>query len=165
MALAIKISRKESGGDVIESYWLKSNMIAVTHERTPIVSSLPDAEPILIDLGQWRVSIILEGVADFTVPFEDKEGIGDIKIAYVDDLERIADPTAYTDAKRKRDPINISDKITTLNGWHENNIFIDDETVEGFTRTYQIYINSLYIVKNDVRNFYNFKLSASGFKV
>ena len=164
MALAIKIRRNTT--PIEESYWLKSNMIAVTHERTPIVSSLPDAEPILIDLGQWRVSIILEGVADFTVPVIEKEIIANTQIAYVDDLERIADPTAYTDAKRKRsDPSNISDKITTKNGWHENDIFIDDETIEDFTRTYQIYINSLYIVKNDVRNFYNFKLSASGFKV
>ena len=146
-AILIRRNLKAVPKTLRNEFWLKSETMTVSHERSPIVSSLPGIEPILIDLGQWRVVVTIEGVADFTVDPADKEIISGVQIAYIDDLETIPDPT------------------TPSGGWHLDDIFIEDRTVAGFTRTYQVYINNITVVKDRVREFYNFKLQASGFKV
>ena len=165
--LAITIERDGAVGDITAEvsnfykFFLQSEDLLITHKRTPIVSSLPGSDPIILDLGQWVVDIKVEGVADIPVYMNSSTGIirhrekklsnpdgttGDIPIADKDDLESIASPN-------------------TSPPWYDQEIRIKDYSYTYGIRNPAVYIvkiESISINKRGVNNFYNFIIQASG---
>ena len=99
--LALKISSYTSENaftmdeDPLDSFWFTADGCTVIHERTPISSVLPGAEPILIDLGQWRVSIKLSGVAHKDFEPKQEQGSPAIRICRRNDLEMLGSNIEY----------------------------------------------------------------------
>jgi hypothetical protein len=137
MALAIKISKSSGGG--IDDYLLQTKSLSITHQRSPIAAPMPGSDPLLIDLGQWKATIVVSGTARFTGTNESEGGIA---IADRDDLETIADPTA-------------------TNVWHDKTITLTDNT-DSPAKAYTVKISSLKLDKAETTDFYNFTLSMVG---
>lgn len=152
----------DRNGNNFYKFFLQSESLIIQHNRTPIVSSLPGTDPILLDLGQWTVDIKIEGVADVPVQMGnnrhreklmpnpdsgDGERAGMIPVADKDDLEGMADPTVE-------------------NPWHIEDILIRDRTYSYGDKKYteyQVKIQSVTVSKSNVNDFYTFMLSASGY--
>ena len=155
---AIKISLERALDDMVidsNEFWLQIESMSFMHDRTPIVSTLPEVEPILIDLGQWKVNIKLEGVADKTRTSL-QETISGVKIAQRHDLENIGG----------------SGILVGSADWHviENNIVLRDysdnyDNTEDSIRKYIVKVNSLTINYTAPRDFVEFILSLSGYQV
>ena len=138
MSIATRIQR--SGGGAGNDFKLQVTNLSITHDRSPIAVWLPGSQPLLLDLGQWKVSIALEGTCNFAgTDLTD----GGIPIADKDDLEAIADPTQTTP-------------------WHSSTITLTDDTDSGAV-VYTVKISSLKLTKRDVQNKYDFTLTCVGF--
>ncbi len=142
MSNAIRISH-DGGGD--NNFRLQASRFVVTHDRSPIAAPLPAANPILIDLGQWKVDILIEGNCSFTGTNLSDDGVS---IADRDNLENMADSTETND-------------------WHSNTITLTDST-EASTGasdvTYTVKVSRLRIEKTDAQNFWNYQLQLVGFQ-
>jgi hypothetical protein len=143
MALSIRISRTgctncDPGGD--GNYALGAESIRITHSGSPIVAVLPGADPLLLNLGQWKVTIVIDGIANKTAT---DLSDGSVSIADKDDLEAMADPT-------------ITDS------WFDETVTIHDETVAGSFATYTVQIASIALSKDDVRDYWHFNMQAIG---
>ena len=91
--LSLKLSRTGgAGGSGTDEFMLQATNINFSHERAPIMVPLPASNPLFIDLGQWKVSIQIEGTAN--IPGTNLTD-GGIAIADKDDLETIATTTAW----------------------------------------------------------------------
>ena len=93
--------------------WIPAEDITIMHDKSPIVSALPDTEPILIDLGQWKVSIPLNGFVD--KEYIERKSQDSVNIANRRDLEEIAannqGPNWHTNHMVLRDYSNGSSNI------------------------------------------------------
>jgi len=138
MALAIKISNDSGAG--VTAYMLKASSLKIQHARSPIAIPMPGTDPILLDLGQWKLNITVTGDTDFT---GHDENDGAIAIADRDDLEYILNPTS-------------------TNSWHDQVITLTDDTNSGAT-TYTVKISGLTLEKADAKDYYTFTLAMVGF--
>ena len=139
MSNAIRISRTGTGAN---NFRLQSKRISISYERSPVVAALPGVDPLLFDLGQWKVSIIIEGVASF--PGTDLNDSDAVPIADKDDLEVLGDSTAS-------------------NPWHSQTITITDNSAPTAV-TYTIKISKIQLEKLDAQSYYTFNLQAIGFR-
>jgi hypothetical protein len=145
MALSFRISRAGTtdgnpGG--AGNYKLKTTSVKIALGGSPIAAVLPGVKPLLLDLGQHRVNITIEGIADF-VGTDDSEG--GVAFADKDDLEAFMDP-----------------EIT--NAWYNKVITFHDETVTGYFATYEIKISNIVLDKQDARGYWSFVIQAVGLK-
>jgi hypothetical protein len=70
MALNVTMSGNSSSA---KTYSLKVNSARISYDRSPLVAPMPGGvDPIILDLGQFRVKIVLEG----TVPVSGTESDG-----------------------------------------------------------------------------------------
>lgn len=142
MANALTISRTGGGSNLFR---LQTTSFTVDHDRSPISAFLPGANPLLIDLGQWRVRITIEGTA--SLPGTNLTDSGDA-IADKDDLEIMADSTDG-------------------NPWHTQTITLTDDTATAnagaTTITYNVKISRVRLEKADAKDFYNFTIHLVGF--
>ena len=98
---------------------------------------MPNNNPLLIDLGQRMVRIVVEGSA---AEMGTDEAEGGVNIADRDDLETIAETWGDTET------ITIRDNRTTP------------------VRTYEVKINEIRLDGSGDRAFWNYVLTAVGFR-
>jgi hypothetical protein len=138
LANAIRIAHDGSGAKT--DFKLKAVDMVVDHDRSPISAPIPYTNPILIDLGQWKVNITISGKCDF--PGTDQSE-GGVAIADMDDLVQMADSSS-------------------ANPWHSNTITLTD-TTSTTTLTYTVKIGGVKIEKRDAQEYYSFTLKLVGF--
>ncbi len=114
--------------------------VVINHQRAPILFTLPGGDPIMLDLGQWKTTITLSGIADFTGTNK-LDGV--VPIADRNDLEAMADPEVP-------------------NAWYDQTILLTDNTDSNGT-IYTVKIATVKLEKKDVRDYYDFTLSCLGF--
>ena len=182
--LAITIQRGESAQNDVDvdgdpqknnfyKFFLQSEDLLITHKRTPIVSSLPGSDPIILDLGQWQVDIKVEGVADIPVYVPDPS---DPTIFIKRREKHLSDPDMrYTPVIPATNPIAIpiadKDDLESIASprtnpeWYNKTILVKDYSYSyGLNNpaVYNVKIESISINKRSVNTFYNFILQASG---
>lgn len=136
-ALAIRLQR--TGGGTGDDFVLQVENVSFAHDRSPIVIPLPGNPPQLIDLGQYKTQIKIEGVAAFPGTNETDGGIA---IADKDDLETLINPTIAVP-------------------WFNRTITLTDNTDNSGT-TYTVKIRSLTLDKRGPQNMYTFVLTCAG---
>lgn len=117
------------------SFNLQTANAVIVYDRSPIVAPLPGGTIVLLDLGQQRINIILEGIA--SQPGTDLAD-GATRIADQDHLEEIA---------RTWDPNNID-------------LTIQDAT---YVRTYRVKVVNLRMtLKAAVEDKWDFVMNLTG---
>ena len=159
--LALKLMK----GSIItptEQFYLQARTIKIQHEKSPISSSLPGSEPLLLDLGQWKVNITIEGDADVppitTDEVKNKKKINEILIADKLDLETLANPIQ----RNIKSPGN-RDPMYNPNPWYKYTMFLEDSTTTNAKLYYIVKLQSITLSKSDVRDYYQFILQLVGF--
>jgi hypothetical protein len=143
--LSLKLSRT-GGASGTEVFMLQATNINFSHERSPIMVPLPGTNPLFIDLGQWKVSIQIEGTA--SIPGTNLTD-GGIAIADKDDLEII---------------VGNQDSVfsgTSVKKWYANTITLTD-TTNSIASTYDVKVSGLKMSRRAAQNFYTFTLSLVG---
>ena len=130
MALGLRIIAYNNANftSKADAFWFTSEAATISHERSPIASVLPGTEPILIDLGQWRVSIKFEGTAhkDYMLL---REQDGD-RICRRNDLEILGSNITYSIGKTGGDYVyNYSN--SNVNWYNKYLIFEDYSSDNG----------------------------------
>ena len=140
MALAV-VLRRNTGGAV--EYNLQANTVSIKYDRSALIVPLPGAtDPRLIDLGQFKVSISIEGIVPVT---------GHSLVS------------ATSPSKENLEDVLIG------SGWFNQTIFIDvprDPIATTPTRdryTVKI-INCHFEMKGAAEDRWNFSLTAVGFR-
>lgn len=143
--LSLKLSRT-GGASGTEVFMLQATNINFSHERSPIMVPLPGTNPLFIDLGQWKVSIQIEGTA--SIPGTNLTD-GGIAIADKDDLEII---------------VGNQDSVfsgTSVKKWYPETITLTD-TTNSIVSTYEVKVSNLKMSKRAANNFYTFTLGLVG---
>ena len=107
MALAFQIS----DGVIPTRFNLQVTNSSITHQREPKVSALPGGNPLMIDLGQRKVDIILEG---FCSEKATNQLDGAINIADRDDIEIIGRDWGDTETVTLTDLRPVANHIYTV---------------------------------------------------
>jgi len=139
MALAFTITN--SSGPT--SFRLQVTRVVISHTRAPVAAPLPGNDPLLIDLGQWKCNITLEGTAP---EIGTNLTEGGVSIAEHNDLESMADPNASPN-------------------WYSNNITLTDDSDRnaGTNPVYTVKIAGLTLSKQEAHNFWSFTMNFVGF--
>ena len=156
--LGVLIQRLNDDGTLASSgmekeFLLPVSEISISHRRVPIVSTLPDTEPIMLDLGQWSVEIKMEGTVNRTSMAQLFQDVGgdDIKIVNREYLEQIASSVVGDD-------------------WHADKIRItdlSDSTTTGMdigNPKYEIKISNLTLVTAGSWEYFNYVLQGMGYR-
>ena len=134
-----------SGGTKIANaeFWMPVENITINHERQPIVAVLPGSEPILIDLGPWKVNIPLEGHAN-------KEKTGQLI------------QSTIPIANRK----NIEEMGATTSGpdWSDNHIILEDHS-DSPIRYYRVKIQNVNFSTQSGVSWIAFKITLVGYLI
>ena len=145
--LSLKLSRTGgAGGSGTDEFMLQATNINFSHERAPIMVPLPASNPLFIDLGQWKVSIQIEGTAN--IPGTNLTA-GGIAIADKDDLEIMVGnhDSAFSGNSVKK--------------WFAETITLTD-TTDGVATAYDVKVSGLRMSRRAAQNFYTFTLSLVG---
>jgi hypothetical protein len=126
---------------------LQAANINFSHERSPIMIPLAGTNPLFIDLGQWKVSIQIEGTASLAgTNLSD----GGVAIADKDDLEII---------------VGNHDSVFSGGGapkkWYNETITLTD-TTNSIVSTYAVKTSALKLSRRAAQEFYTFTLSLVG---
>jgi hypothetical protein len=136
--LAINVAHT---GSPSKSFNLDAKEIKISHQRSPILAPMPASDPLLIDLGQWKSTITITGICNFSGT--NQTDTGGTTIADRDDLEDMVNPG-----------------ITTP--WYNEDITLTDST-NGGNATYIVKISSLTLEKTGANTWYNFTLTCVGY--
>jgi hypothetical protein len=144
--LSLKLSH-DGGGSGTTAFMLQAVNINFSHERSPIMIPLAGTNPLFIDLGQWKVSIQIEGTASLAgTNLSD----GGVAIADKDDLEII---------------VGNHDSIFSGGGapkkWYNETITLTD-TTNSIVSTYAVKTSALKLSRRAAQEFYTFTLSLVG---
>ena len=146
--LSLKLSRNgaSGGSNGTTAFMLQATNINFSHERAPIMIPLAGTNPLFIDLGQWKVSIQIEGTTSLAgTNLSD----GGIAIADKDDLETI---------------VGNQDSVfsgTSVQKWYANTITLTD-TTNSIVSTYDVKVSGLKMSRRAAQDFYTFTLSLVG---
>ena len=122
--------------DASTRYRLQANTITISHKREPKVAPLPGGNPLLIDLGQRSVSLLIEGKCNESGTDETEDAIN---IADRDDLEIIARDWGDTET------VTVSDNTPPS------------------PHIYTVKIDGVTLARREANSFYDFTLRCSGF--
>jgi len=143
--LSLKISH-DGGGSGTTTFMLQANSVQYSHDRSPIMVPLPGSNPLFIDMGQWKVSVMIEGTASLAgTNLSD----GGIAIADKDDLEAM---------------VGNQDSVfsgTSVKKWYPETITLTD-TTNSIVSTYEVKVSNLKMSKRAANNFYTFTLGLVG---
>jgi hypothetical protein len=148
--LSLKLSH-DGGGNGTTAFMLQATNINFSHDRAPIMVPLAGTNPLFIDLGQWKVSIQIEGTVSF--PGTNLSD-GGIAIADKDDLEKIVG---------NHDSI-FNDEVAVITGvkkWYNETITLTD-TTNSIVSTYEVKSAGLKLSRRAAQEFYTFTLSLVG---
>lgn len=140
--IPIEVTSGSTGGTSSgpHTFNLQAKDVNINHQRAPILIPLPGNDPIMLDLGQWKTTITISGIADFSGT-DNLDGV--IPIADRNDLESMADPEVP-------------------NPWYDQTILLTDSSDSAGT-VYTVKIAAIKLEKKDVRQYYDFTLSCLGF--
>ena len=161
--LAILIKRENPSGSIITTggedsvFWLQASDFSISHDRLPIVSTLPGTDPITLDLGQWKITINIEGTLRLNT--STNEAL-DIPTGYTG----ISDLGNSGEAKiAKREHLEEISASTIGGDWHSNDIIIVDYS-DGDPTEYVVKISQVKINRSASWEYYNFTLACLGYQ-
>ena len=169
MALALRILSYESetSTTVLDGFWFTAESCVISHERTPISSVLPGTDPILIDLGQWRVNIQFEGTAHKDYMLSRTQD--NMRICRRNDIEVLGSNLNYT--YDDTSGYSSTDPGSMVRNWYDNYLVFEDYSSDNSdmneTSPYKYVIKSggVIVRTNNNTDFISYTVKLLGYRL
>ena len=157
-----------------DSFFFTSEAASMSNEKTPISSVLPGTEPILIDLGQWKVNIKLDGVAHkdyFDMRYQGTELVEN-RICRRNDLEIFGSNIDYNISTTGVYTYQGGTGFSTVNlrNWYNKFLVLEDKSSlgndnSGITYIYAVKVSNVSIRTNNNTDFIEYSTQLVGYRL
>ena len=150
-------------GSPIDAFWFTSESATISHARTPISSVLPGTDPVLIDLGQWKVDIKFEGTCHKDYMLQRTQD-GD-RICRRNDIEMLGSNLRYSITN------NVYDFSGTDVNWYDKFIIFEDysskDTAVDATNPYKYAVKSggVMVRTDSNTDFVSYSVQLLGYRI